>query len=374
MTDPATYRRTDLPGAVDARLFFAQVREDPALEVEALAAGRDDTVVVVSSGGDTALSLLATGTGRVVAVDLNRAQNSVVELKAAAVATLPAAEATAFLGAAPADDRAATYAGLRDRVGPATRAYWDSRSSAVKAGILNSGVTEKFLRALVTVIRTAIHPPSRIRRLLAAKTLDEQREFYRREWNTRRWRLLFTVLANRAVFRQTYDPVFFAHVENPSFSKHFHGVAEHGLTNVPVGNNYFLHHILTGRFPAGAPGGVPPYLAPDTPLDDLPARLHLVDGSYGDYLKTCADGTIRGFALSNICEWLDEKGVDELFAEIVRTATPGARLVFRNFVGWTEVPERWRSAVVEDRSRGEALIAGDRSLMQRRIAVCTVNP
>ena len=51
---------------------------------------------------------------------------------------------------------------------------------------------------------------------------------------------------------------------------------------------------------------------------------------------------------------------------------PGARFVFRNFVGWTEVPERWREVVVEDRAAGEALISGDRSAVQRRIAVCRV--
>jgi hypothetical protein len=36
------------------------------------------------------------------------------------------------------------------------------------------------------------------------------------------------------------------------------------------------------------------------------------------------------------------------------------------------VPERWRSVVVEDRPLGEALIARDRSLMQRRMAVCRI--
>ena len=31
--------------------------------------------------------------------------------------------------------------------------------------------------------------------------------------------------------------------------------------------------------------------------------------------------------------------------EVARTARPGARVVFRNFVGWTEVPERWRNVI-----------------------------
>ena len=73
--------RVTLPGAVHDRLFFAQVREDPRAELAALRPGPDDDVVVVSSGGCTALSLLAAGAGRVVAVDLNATQNHLVELK-----------------------------------------------------------------------------------------------------------------------------------------------------------------------------------------------------------------------------------------------------------------------------------------------------
>ena len=90
--------RVTLPDAVHDRLFFAQVREDPRAEIAALAPSAGETLVVVSSGGCTALSLLASGAGRVVAVDLNRTQNHLVELKAAAC-RLGARVAIAFLGA-----------------------------------------------------------------------------------------------------------------------------------------------------------------------------------------------------------------------------------------------------------------------------------
>ena len=101
-------------------------------------------------------------------------------------------------------------------------------------------------------------------------------------------------------------------------------------------------------------------------------RLTLVDGSYTAFLRTQPDASVTGFALSNICEWLSAGDVEQLFAEIVRTAAPGARVCFRNFVGWTEVPARWRDVVVEDRQWGATLSRGDRSLVQRRFAICRV--
>jgi S-adenosylmethionine-diacylglycerol 3-amino-3-carboxypropyl transferase len=370
--------RVTLPDARPDRLYFAQVREDPVLEIEVLAPAPDRTLVVVGSGGCTALSLLAAGAGRVVAVDLNPVQTSLTELKAAAVAELGPAEAMPFLGgrSLPAADRRAAYEGLKGRLGPEAVEWWDSHTGWIEKGVLGAGVTERFIGAIISAIRLGIHPPGRIRRLLQCQTLEEQRRLYQREWDTRRWRLMFTLLLNRAVFRKAYHPAFFEHVENPSFADHFRALAEHTLTEVPIASNYFVHHMFTGAYPVGVPGGLPPYLDPEraemvaSGLD----HLTLVDGGYTSYLRSLPDGSVHGFALSNILEWCTPAEVDELFTEAVRTAAPGARLVFRNFVGWTEVPERWREAVVEDRAWGEALIARDRSAVQRRIAVCHVRP
>ena len=194
-------RRIRLAGAVEERLFFAQVREDSSLDVEALKPRASDTVVVVSSGGCTALSLLAAGAGRVVAVDLNSAQNSLVELKAAAVARLDTDEAVAFLGGAAGCPRwrRSVYERLRDDLSPGARSYWDARRRVVGKGVLGAGVSERFIRVVVGAVRLFVHPPSRIRRLLACRTLAEQRRLYETEWNNRRWRLVFTVLLNRAV-------------------------------------------------------------------------------------------------------------------------------------------------------------------------------
>ena len=185
-----------------------------------------------------------------------------------------------------------------------------------------------------------------------------------------RWRAFFHLLLNRGVFRQTYDPAFFAHLERPSFADHFRKQAEHALTELSVRDNYFLHHMLTGQYPVGTAGGVPPYLSEDARVSG--ERLTLVDGTFTDHLRTLPDGSVTGFAISNICEWLAPRDVDALFAEIVRTAASDATLVFRNFVGSTEVPPRFKHVIVEDRERGEEMMSRDRSVVQRRFAFCRV--
>jgi S-adenosylmethionine-diacylglycerol 3-amino-3-carboxypropyl transferase len=372
----AAIRRIAVGESCDDRLFFAQVREDPRLELSALAAHLDGPIAVVASGGCTALSLVAVGATDVTAVDLNRTQNHVVELKAVALAELGPAGALGFLGGVPqsARARATTYGQLRPGLGRAARAYWDGRPGAVAQGVLGAGVTERFMAGLARAVRGVVHPRRRIDALLACETVAEQRELYDRSWDTRRWRALFALLCNRFVLRRTYDPGFFSNVGRPSFARHFHDVVEHTLTELPVRDNYFLHHVLRGTYPAAVDGAVPPYLSSAGAVvpGEVRDRLTIVDAAFVEYLRSCADSSIAGFSLSNICEWLTEAEIGELFAEIARTARPGARLCFRNFVGWTEVPASWRSVIREDIALGNDLIDRDRSLCQRRIAVCDI--
>lgn len=374
-SEPGVARQTMSSWRTD-RLYFAQVREDPLLEMETLHPTAADTTVVVGSGGCTALSLLAGG-GQVIAVDDNATQNHLIELKVAAVALLPLHDAVAFLGGAPSSGelRMVAYDVLRSALTPSARTYWDSHPDDLRAGVITTGVTERFIGMLVRALERFVHSRSRIDRLLACTSLPEQRAFYEREWDSWRWRAFFRLLVGRRSFERVYDAAPLRHARSSSFADHFRRLAEHALTQLPVANNYFLHQMLTGRYPVAVDGGVPPYLSERgaAALAAGVSSLSIVDATITEYLRSCPDRSVTGFALSNVCEWLSPAAVDELFAEVARVACPGARVCFRNFMGWTNVPSRWRGVLVEERDHGERLIARDRSLVQYRFVVCRVS-
>lgn len=372
-TPPAPLARTACAGAVASRLYYAQVREDPRLELEALCPEPHHTTVVISSGGCTALALLASSAGAIVAIDRNPVQNHLVELKLAAL-ELPHREAVAFLGGWRMDgrDRFVRYGTLRDRLSAGARAYWDAHREAIRRGVLGAGVTERFVSSLAVVMRATIHPDARIRALLACATLDEQRAFYDRTWNNRRWRALFPLLLNRFVFRRTYDPAFFEHAEAGSFAVYFRDKLEHALTALPMRESYFLHYMLTGEY-ARDPSGLPAYLTPEGArlCAARRDRLRLVDGGITAYLESLPARSVDRFALSNVAEWMSPTEIDALFAAVARAAAPRARVCFRNFVGFTELPARFCATFVVDDTYRTA-IARDRSAVQRRIVVCDV--
>ena len=377
MTSRFRVQRTRLDGAIDDKLFFAQVREDPTLEIDALDVHAGGTYVVIGSGGCTALSLLAHGAGRVVAVDMNATQNHITELKAAAVAALDIVDCNSFLGGAHLDrkTRVRWYGTLRPSLSQEALRYWDNHVDQVAGGVINAGVSERFIRLLARFVTTVIHPRNRVERLLSCTTLEEQVELYKKEWNNGRWQMLFKAMLNRWTLKRTYDPGFFAHVENESFSSHFHDVFERTVTRNLVADNYFLHHMLTGVYPSGRSSALPPYLDPSSSnkmFERGVDGLELVDGAFQDYLWQCDDSSVDGIVLSNICEWMSPGEAKLLFASVARVARPGARVCFRNFVGHTEVPEESASTIVEDRAAGASAIQKDRSCVQARFASCIV--
>ncbi len=375
---PGPAARTTLSGALHGPLTFAQVHEDPLLEIAALRATPTDRIVAVASGGCTALSLLAAGAGEVTAVDLNATQNHLVELKRAAVLRLEGDARLAFLGAGPATPRArrAAYAVLRDLLTPEAQAWWDAHPAHIGGGVLNAGTCERMMRRLARAHRWLVHSRALVAQLLACRSLEEQRVLYHAQWDNRRWRALFRLLVGRSSIHRGYDAAFAEHAGAHPFAEQFRERIAYTLCELPVASNYFLHHLFAGRYPADEPNGVPPYLSASgaARLAAEPAALKLVDGTVTDHLRRCDPESVDGFVLSNIGEWLDDDSLDALFAEVARTARPGARVCFRNFVGWTEVPARWSSVVVEDRDTSAALMRGERSLVQRRFVVCTVHP
>jgi S-adenosylmethionine-diacylglycerol 3-amino-3-carboxypropyl transferase len=367
--------RVVLPGASEDRLYFAQVREDARVELAALDVQATDRVVVVSSGGCTALSLLGAGAREVHAIDVNRAQNHLVELKAAAVCALARETVIAFLGGQPMPGhrRVELYRALRFRLTPDARAYWDARPRDMARGVINAGVSERFIRLVSWFVRHVVQTPDRVERLLACRTMEEQQRLFASEWNNRRWRWLFDALLNKWSMSRAFDPQFFASAGQTSFAGHFRALADHALTGIPIADNYFVHHMLSGRYPVTEPDGVPPYLSAEAcgVIAGGTGSLLLVDGGVTEHLRTLPDSSVNAFALSNICEWLPPAGIVALFQEVERVAAPGARVVFRNFVGWTELPPQCER-LAADPELGAALIRADRSAVQPRVVVCHV--
>jgi S-adenosylmethionine-diacylglycerol 3-amino-3-carboxypropyl transferase len=360
---------------VQERLIYAQNWEDPCLEIEALEIGEQDVVLATAGAGCTALSLLACGPRKLVAVDRSEAQIRLVALKLATVRALDAEPALAFLDPASGRTRSARVEDLR-RVRAFLASddarYWDGRREQITRGILGEGRAEKFLSVLGALIRLFVHPRARARALFDATSLSEQARFYEETWDSRRWRLLFRFLGRKTIDRGL-GGAFYAHLDGPDFGEALHARARRCLTELPIAESYFLSRILLGEFPRSVEGR-PPYLAPGgiAGVRQHAERITLVRASLIDHLRAQPDESIDKLYLSNVAEWMNDTEREALFREVARVGRRGGRVAYRALAFERPLPASVRDVLVPDEALSCALEARDRACINASFRVARI--
>jgi S-adenosylmethionine-diacylglycerol 3-amino-3-carboxypropyl transferase len=325
-----TLRRGDR--SIDQRAAFhfiryASVWEDADLLCDALEpAAEGGRVLSIASAGDNALALLTLDPAEVVAVDLSEAQLAAVALRVAAIRVLDRPALLTFLGVLPDGHRLALYSDLRKKLPAFARAFWDAHPAAVAAGVIHAGRFERYLRLFRRRVLPLVHSRRRIERLLDQDSLEEQERFYRDDWDTWRWRLVFRLFFGRFVMgRLGRDPAFFEHVEG-SVGDRILARTRHALTAIPVRTNPYLTYIMTGNYSEHA---LPRYLRAGHLRDirDRLDRLTLLNGP-----AEAAEGPFHGFNLSDIFEYMSPAAHELAYAALLERAAPGARLAYWNLL------------------------------------------
>jgi S-adenosylmethionine-diacylglycerol 3-amino-3-carboxypropyl transferase len=329
-----------------AALRYAQCWEDADTLVEALQPQPGQVGLSVASGGENTLALLASAPERVFAVDLNPAQIACLELKVAAFRALRHDEVLQLVGSRAATDRRALYQRCRSQLSNDARTYWDGRGETIDRGIGSGGKFERYFALFRTRMLPLVHRRATIERLLAGGSSEARARFYREEWDTWRWRVMFRFFFSRRVMgRFGRDPAFFRYVDG-SIADRILTRTRHALIDLNPADNPYIHWILTGGHGTALPRALRPehFDAIRDNLDRLEWRLSSVES----FVAAAGERSFDWFNLSDIFEYMSEERTRELLAAIWRTARRGARLAYWN----TLVP----------RARPEALAARLRPL------------
>lgn len=352
------------------KLLFAQSWEDPELDIEALQITPSDRVLVVTSGGCNALSLLTMEPQELIAIDMNPVQSWLMELKLAGIRALCHEEFLRLLGVqfieepnpTPAS-ASALYAKIRDLLSPGAQSFWDRNVGMIHSGVLQSGRYEQYLRVFRRLL-WLIQGGHTMRELMN-QSPDTQRAFYRAHWDRPTWRLFFRIFFSRRVLGYGgLDPEFFKYTNGVgSFGEHWRRLAEHVLADLPVRDNYFVAQICFGSYLNRV--AAPRYLHPGH-FDRLKAcagRVQIVTKELEQFLLRSKPEHIDKFALSNVFEWVDEGTFEQLLREIWRVATPAARLCYRNLLVRRGRPESLAAQLRPHREPARQLLWRDRSFV-----------
>lgn len=163
--------------------IYAFTWEDARVDERLLKLGPDDKVLAITSAGDNILAYLAQSPARVHAVDLNPTQNHLLELKAAAYTALPYDDFWKLFGEGKHPRfRQLLLTKLSPHLSSRAFQFWLDKAhvfqSAGGHGLYDTGGSRHAIRVFRWVARL-FGLRAAVDQLLAAKTLNEQREVWR---------------------------------------------------------------------------------------------------------------------------------------------------------------------------------------------------
>lgn len=347
-------------------ILFSSCNEDTACELRALGDLTGKRVFAVTAGGGRVLNLLLGRPAEIMAVDLNPAQNHLLDLKIAGLRTLEHGAYLRFLGARPSSDRAATYQRLRGSLGAGARAFFDGRPALVARGVLLEGKLERYLRKVATALRV-LHPLG-VSRLFSCDDLEEQRRFVDRLDRTH-FRVVAQLACRRTMLRLfSGDPGFYRYVprEVALHRAIYGGVMEHFRHRL-ARDNPLMQLVFFGRWIREE--ALPIYLNATT-FDQVKAALETtrivpVTSLVREALASSRRQSFDAFSLSDISSYLDDVQHARLFDDVLAAARPGARLCSRSNIHHRPLTPTQASRVDRDRALEDELTIVDHSCVHR---------
>jgi S-adenosylmethionine-diacylglycerol 3-amino-3-carboxypropyl transferase len=282
----------------------------------------------IASAGDNTLALLASGPGRVFAIDLNPAQLACLELRVAAYRTLTHRELLVLMGSEPGTNRPELYRRCRPLLSPDARWFWDHHGAEIERGIGGAGKFERYFALFRRRILPLVHSRRVVARMLAAGTREEREAFYCGTWDTWRWRTMFRMFFSQTVMgRFGRDPSFFRYVEGDVAGRILNRT-RHALTVLNPAENPYIQWILTGRHASALPYALRPesFDLIRQHLDRLEWRCVSAEA----FLNDAAGASIDWFNLSDIFEYVSGDRFRGLLEAVCRSARSGGRLAYWN--------------------------------------------
>jgi S-adenosylmethionine-diacylglycerol 3-amino-3-carboxypropyl transferase len=334
-------------------LVYAQIWEDPAIDLEALQLRPDSHLVTIASGGCNVLSYLTADPHHITAVDLNTAHVALNRLKLAAARHLPDhATFYRFFGEANRADNITTYrAYVAPHLDETSRRYWEGRDligrrriGGFAHNIYRRGLLGRFISGTQFLARCyGIEP----RDILAANSIDEQREIFETrfapifEKRFVRW-----VASNPAsLFGLGIPPAQYRALlgdEPEGMVKVLRGRLEKLACDFDIRNNYFAWQAFGRGYGEGPQAPVPPYLEECNyaAVVDRVGRVEIRHMNFVDYLRECGDQSLDRYVLLDAQDWMTDAQLIELWSEILRTARADARIIFRTAAEPSLLPGR----------------------------------
>ncbi|MEL6238616.1 MAG: DUF3419 family protein [Pseudomonadota bacterium] len=338
-------------------LVYAQIWEDPVVDMEGLAIHPEARVMCIASGSCNALSYLTANPAHVTAVDLNRAHVALGQLKITAIKHLPNYERFhRFFGHADHKENKAVY---KEMIAPhldeESRKYWEKRDlkgrrriSYFTKGLYKRGLLGNFIGLAHLFAKLYKIDLSK---LLDAETMEEQRAVFERElapvfdkkfirWLTDQPASLFGLGIPPAQYVELAGDERMAEVLRRRLEKL--------ACDFEIKDNYFAWQAFGRGYARDMDAPLPPYLQRKNweIMRERIDRLDVVRANMVNWIGEREEASMDRFVLLDAQDWMNNAQLDDLWGRITRASRPGARVLFRTAAVPSMLPGRLDEAIL----------------------------
>ncbi|MBD3733593.1 MAG: DUF3419 family protein [Sphingopyxis sp.] len=332
-------------------LVYAQIWEDPVVDMEALAIEPGNRIATIASGGCNALSYLTADPAEIVAVDLNTAHVALNNLKRVAAQRLPDYESfRRFFAEADSVANIADYRTfIRPHLDETSRRYWEGRDLVGRRRI-NGFASGLYKRGLLGNFIGLAHLIARMHRIdlkqfLDAKTIEEQRAIFDEKFAPFFDRKLIRWITDQrsSLFGLGIPPAQYdALADGKPMADVLRGRLEKLACDFPLEENYFAWQAFGRGYGKGKAAPLPPYLQAGhyAAVRARAERVTMLHANMTDMLAANDAASFDRYIFLDAQDWMSDAQLAALWTEVTRTARPGARVLFRTAAEPTLLPGR----------------------------------
>jgi S-adenosylmethionine-diacylglycerol 3-amino-3-carboxypropyl transferase len=321
---------------------YPQIWEDPEVDIEALKIDKKTRIMTIASGGCNVMNYLTETPERVMAIDLNPAHVALARLKIAAIKHLPDYESF-FLFFGHADDKRNIenydrY--IAPHLDTFTKKYWDGwspfrgrRINYFTKNLYQFGLLGRFISAVHVLAKIYGQDP---REIVNAKTREEQAEIFDRTLGPVFDKKFVKWLCNMppALYGLGIPPAQF---DELSIAAHgdMAGLLKSRLRRLavdfPIEENYFAWQAFGRGYDRAYKKAIPRYLSEANykRLKDNADKVEVHHTTITGFVQSQPVNSLDCYVFLDAQDWMNAAQLNILWKEVVRTARPGARVIFR---------------------------------------------
>ncbi len=355
---------------------YPQIWEDPEVDLNALKLDKTSRIMTIASGGCNVMNYMTESPQKIKAIDLNPAHVALTRLKIAALKHLPDYESFfLFFGHADEKRNIENYDKyIAPHLDSFSKKYWEGwspfrgrRINYFTKNVYQFGLLGRFISTVHILAKIYGEDP---REILTAKTMKEQGEIFDRTIGPIFDKKIVRFICNMppALYGLGIPPAQFDDLKgNQEMADVLKARLRRLAADFPIEDNYFAWQAFGRGYDKSYKQAVPRYLK-EKHYQALKANADSVEVHHTTitgFLEAQTPKSLDCYVFLDAQDWMNSEALGVLWKEVVRTARPGARVIFRTAGDDSPLTKALPKAILEkfsyEAAESAKAVAKDRS-------------